>query len=278
MTKRPIYVMTKFLVGLSVEQMAEKLAPLQIDGVDFLIRDGYPLPPSEVTPARLKEVIDQFESFELNVPMIEHDMIDPYSIETERIYVASADCGINQMRLGLQQYDRSKSYKENADIVRKRIAGFEELGRKYGVRGLLQQHGGSLYASASGMAMVLNGCNPKYIGFYADPANQLAQEGSELPEVTFGVARDFLSFVGVKNAIMTRNGGKWEGLWTTLPDGAVDWKEIVAHLDKIGYEGPLGLHGYYANRDEEQILAQINADIIYLKSLLTNTNKEIVRL
>ncbi|MEK3888663.1 sugar phosphate isomerase/epimerase family protein [Bacillus sp. FSL K6-3431] len=278
MTELPIYVMTKFLVGNSLEQMAAKLAPLQLDGVDFLIRDGYPLAPDEVTPAKLKEIVEQFEMVGLSVPMIEHDMTDPDSNITKRIYEASAECGIKQMRLGLQQYDRNKSYQENFDRVRRRIAGFEELGRKYSVRGFFQQHGGSLYASASGMAMVLNGFDPKYVGFYADPGNQVAQEGRELPEVTFEVAREYLSFVGVKNAIITRNDGKWEGLWAPLPDGAVNWKEIVSHLDKIGYEGPLGLHGYYMNRDQEQILAQIESDLKYLRSLISKANKKIIKL
>lgn len=262
---------TKLFKGHTLDEIAELGSDLGFDGIDLLIRDGFPVTPGE--PEGIAGAVARLRDAGLSVPMATTDITDPGWLGAERLLAACAQSGIRTIRLGYWKYDPAVGYVSQLDAARRDLDGLEELARSTSVQLALQLHGDTLHGSGAQALALLEGHDPRYISAYPDPGNQVVQDGREDWRFTFDVLKPWLSCVGVKNGgwfagQIDENGQRrWWADWLGLADGMVPWDDILFYLEQDGFDGLLTLHSHYET-PFVQAIEQTRADLRYVQRLI----------
>ena len=268
-----IVYFTKFLRGLSPEEIAETVKGMGFDGLDLAVRAGQSVNPDNVGKA-LPRAVSVWEKAGLSVPMVstETNLVDPRDPTVEPIYAACAEAGVGAVKIGYWGWREGQDYWAMVDRARRGLEAFAELSQKQGVRTLVHNHSGPYLAcNASTLMTLLRDFDPAHVGAYVDPAH-LAINGEPLALALEIVGRH-LAMVAVKNAAYVASdaaeGRRWKTEWCLLQDGLVDWREAIGLLRKRGYMGPLSLHGEYSGPEERPaILRNVARDVSFLRSIV----------
>lgn len=267
-----IVVFPKRFQPLSAVELARTLRDIGFDGVDVMVREGYWV--TEATIERsLPEFVKVLHDFGLSTTNATTDFLDATSPLVERGVACLAEHGIRQYRLRGFAYRGGGTFWEDFNAARRTLSRFEKLGEKYGIRAFLQTHGGTLHASATTTAFLVEGFNPAFIGVHHDPGNMICQEGYETWEKGFDALGKHLCMVGVKNAGTFHTPHekdsrlRWKTAWTTLAEGQVDWREVLQILRQRHFDGPLCMHNFYEKQLDE-LIVQTRRDLEFLRALL----------
>jgi len=262
----------KFFQELSAEKLGETLKDIGFDGVDVMVRDGY-----WVTYSTLKDSLPSYiktmHSFGLSTKSATTSIADINTPGFEDMYRIFADNGIEMYRYGGFSYRGMGTFHDDFQKARSDIAELENLGKKYGVKAIIQMHGGTLHCSSSMSYFLLTGFDPQYVGSHYDPGNMVHQEGYEDWEKGLDIIKPYLCYVGVKNAapflVPHQESYKlrWRKHWTTLADGLVNWEHVLRVLKKAEYDGPLCFHNFYEH-GMEHLIAQTREDLKYVRNIL----------
>ncbi len=168
---------------------------------------------------------------------------------TERVLEAARHAGASMIRLGVAGYDRSRPLDELLEEGRAYLQEAQQLCRKYGVKGVVEIHHGTIAASASGARRLVEGLDPQWVGVLLDPGNMI-HEGVENYRMAIELLGPYLAHVHVKNAgwrrIETNEAGEavWKCEWVGLKEGAVPWRQVLSDLLAVGYGGYLGVEDF----------------------------------
>lgn len=151
--------------------------------------------------------------------------------------------------------------------ARESLRGLAELGRRHGVKPMLQLHGGNKLNCSGALALQLvEGIAPEDLGIYTDPGNMVAQEGAEPWAMHLDMLGEYLCYVGVKNLRWIHQEGRWRVRWVGLDDGLIRWDDIFRLLRERGYDGPLSLHSFYDYLSPNQVIEQTREDLAYART------------
>ena len=240
----------------TVEKLADQLIEWNFDGVDIMIRGN----------AWCKEN-DYFETLPAFVSHMQSKKLKAYTVTTdwkhdkvagiEDSYKLFADNGVTMYRFLMQTYRGAGTFHDDWKKCRESLEKLEPLGRKYGVKALLQTHGDSMTWSPEAAYFMVQGLDPKAIGVHYDPGNMWHQEGWTEPVKSIDVLGEYLSYVVTKNLGWFYHPDRqkdqkwvWDRQWTYMPDGMIDWPVIFAELKKAGFEGPICTHHFYEATQE----------------------------
>lgn len=262
---------TKLFRGRSLEEIAEVTRGLGFDGVDLLVRAGHQVEPTE--PDKIAGAVRLLKDTGLTVPIVTTDITDSVGAPTERLFRVCAEAGVAQIRLGYWKYDPTRGYAAILEQARGQLQRLGDLARQAGVKVTIQLHGGTIHGSGSQAAALLAGYDPAHVGAYADPGNQVVQEGREDWRFTLDVLEPWLCCIGVKNggwfpSSLAPSGQRhWWSDWQGIADGMVPWDDIAAHLVKTEYSGHLSFHSHY-EVPLEQVYEQTRLDLQYFRRQL----------
>ena len=262
---------TKLLKDLDTAQLAHTIQDLGFDGFDLAVRPGYPIDPDNVGAA-LPAAAERWAARGLKIGLVttNFDFTDPAKPEVEPLLAACAQAGVRRIKLGYWVHE-GEPYWEGVDNIRKALDGFQKLCRKHGVCVAVHTHSGPYYGSNCAGAMhLVRGFDPRFIGVYIDPGH-LAIDGEDLP-LAISMVRDHLVLVAVKSPgwFRTEEAGRveWDHHLVPLPEGIVNWRQVLELLASANYDGPLSLHSEYEDLSREDLLRVTRDDLAYLKSLL----------
>lgn len=268
-----LLLFTKIFAGCGIDEVGAAAVELGFDGLDLAVRQGQCIEPSEVV-RRLPEALRVWRAKGLSVPMLtmEGDFTDPEAPGVEAIYRVCRDCGIPLVKLGYWRRRVGDNYWKVVEDIRTSLAGFAELGEKYGVCSLVHTHAGGHYGgNVASARQLVEGFDPEFVGLYIDPAHQ-ALEG-EPAGIALGIADTYLRMVGIKNVRYVAKPAiertAWQSEWCLLNEGLVDWPQALSEIVKSGYSAPLSFHAIYSDhRDREGAMSQTRKDLQYLRPLL----------
>lgn len=185
---------------------------------------------------------------------------------TENALQFAQACGARQIRVGAGRWPSGESYAASYDRARTFLTGVQDLARQYQVKALVEIHHGTIIPSASLAFRLVDGFDPDAIGVIHDAGN-MAREGYEDYRLGLELLGPYLAHVHVKNARYVRpaGGGVWQGEWSPLDDGVVDWDALFGALHQVGYDGWLGLEDFSGVRPSRETLAY---DIDFLQAIL----------
>jgi sugar phosphate isomerase/epimerase len=186
----------------------------------------------------------------------------------ERSLKAASAVGACAIRVNPSWYPvAGKSHSRLISESRDQFQEMAALGRRFGVRILIETHHGQLAPSVSKALQILEGLDPKEVGIIWDPCNQV-QEGLETYPMAIDIAGPYLAEVHVKNLFFQKNPeGRWRPRYCKLEAGLVRWPEVLEELAKADYVGWLMIEDFHTDLPVRDRLAQ-SAD--YLQSLLKN--------
>ena len=169
---------SKLLKDLDVDRLGEAIKELGFDGIDLAVRPGYPINPDNVSTA-LPAAAKRWEEMGLVVGLLttNFDFLDPSKPEVEPLLAACAEAGCRRIKLGYWIH-RGEPYWEGVDKIRKALAGFVKLCRKYDVCVAVHNHSGPYYGSNCAGAMhLVRDLDPRHVGVYIDPGHLARQVG-----------------------------------------------------------------------------------------------------
>jgi len=162
--------------------------------------------------------------------------------DVRRLAEGAAICGCPLVRIGApRRYDGSVPYREIYDEAVEAFGHALEVTRSFGVRGLLEIHGGTITVSASLAHRLVSNFPPESIGVIYDVQN-MVREGFEGLRLGLDLLGPYLAHVHVGGHAPTPGqrdqigtlGWSWQA--TDLSDGLLAVPPLLAELRRVGYD------------------------------------------
>ncbi len=274
-------VFTVVTPDLSPEELAAAAKEAGIDGIEWRFKEV----PEEfknekpsfwrnnlcsIDPSATDEEIERFARVAR-----EHGLqtisVTPYlkagDIEaTERVLQVAQKLGAKVIRVGVPNYDRSTHYNELFDLEVRYLEAVEPLAKKYGVKCLVETHHNTIIASASAALRLVSRFDPNHIGVLFDPGNMI-HEGYENFRMGMELLGPYLAHVHIKNtgwktADVREDGSQaWTSYWEPNLEGIVNWKQVLADLKAVGYDGYLGVEDFSGKYGSKELLKQYGEEV-----------------
>jgi len=267
---------TKHLQTYPVEQAADVVKSLGLDGLDLTVRPGGHVEPAdaeEVLPGVFKAV----KAKGLSIPLFTTAITSAETPYAESIFRLAAEGGTKYLKMGYWKYEGFGNMAQQIDEIKTKLDGLERLGRRYGVVAVLHTHSSAtMTASGAVVAELLKDRDPQALGAYPDAGHLTAEGGDEVWRMSLDLLTPWIKALAVKDMMWIRHPDAELGKmrWTTrlcpLNMGFVRWPEVFECLRQAGFDGVVSVHseyqGWHSWRDlnTKQLIQQTRADLEYL--------------
>jgi sugar phosphate isomerase/epimerase len=275
-----LVMFSKHLGPLPIRKAGEVMKELGFQGVDLTVRPGGHVLPEQVTTA-LPEAVRQLKEIGMEVPMITTGIVSAQEPHAEPIMATAARLGIKELKLGYWMYKPFGTLAAQLDATRKTMDGIEALARKHGVRASIHIHSGDyISAEAGNVYYLLRGRDPHHAGAYLDPGHMTLEGGAGGWKQGIDLLQQYLSMVAVKSFGFTSSRDaatgetRWEPKIVPLREGTVRWREVLACLKQLGWDGIVTMHSEYQGKGSfkdltvEELIVQTREDLQYFRPLL----------
>lgn len=271
-----IIAFCKWCQSLPFAELAAHLKGVGVDGVDLPCRPGAPIGPAEA-PAKLPEAKRILEDHGLPLVSLVTG-IKEATDENERQIEAARNVGVKDIRLAGYEFGPGDDLCAVLEDARRKLEGIQRLLEKHNVRGSIQNHSGHcLEVNVSSTLRLIEHCDPRWIGIQCDPGH-LTLSG-EPYDVGFDLAGPYLHSVNFKSPRQEyfidpeTNRLSFKPIWVPLRDGMLDVPGVLKTLKKLGYTGPIIVHGeyrthYYRIEDDMEASGKLIADdVAYIRKM-----------
>lgn len=257
----PLCIFSKHLADLNYDELGRVAKDLGFDGVDLAVRPGGHVLPERVA-SDLPRAWEAIRAHGLSLPMITTGLLGPGDPAARPTLSTAARLRIPFYKSGYWRYKDGDVERRLAE-VKEATRGLVELGKQYGVTLGMHNHSGDYFGAAVwDTRMVLEGLDPRWAGYYYDPAHATIEGGLYGWLLSLRLALPRLKMVAIKDFLWEKSAGRWRVQWVPLGEGMVNWPEFFAVLAKSGFQGPISLHLEYKAADEREAMAK---DLAFLK-------------
>ena len=274
-------IFTVMCPELGLEGTAELAKSLGFDGLEWRVTKKSPEPIGkidywsgnrstvdvdniEADLKRAKQIADQNG---LVMPVLGTYMDCSQTQVVESVMRAAASVGSTKMRVGPPRYDGSRRYQELFDQARRDLEEVAALARTHKMQACIEMHMGNITPSAGLAHRLVSNFDPAEIGVIFDPGNMVI-EGMENFKMGLELLGPYLSHVHAKNCMWVKSGeadgvASWKWQMAAVKQGQVDWKQVVAALKKISYQGWLSFEDF----SDGETKSKLTDALTYLKQL-----------
>jgi sugar phosphate isomerase/epimerase len=258
---------TKFLEKLSFDELAAKLAPLGIAGLEAPLRKGGHIEPEDMVE-KLPNFVEALAKKDLSVVIMASsiDSVDKKGLAENQLR-AAASAGIKRYRLQHLKYDLTKPIKPQVANFKAQLKDLAQLNQEIGIQGLYQNHRGRDYVGGPiwDMVSMLEEIDVKHLGMAFDFAHATV-EGANAWEMNFHLATPHIGAVFFKDYKL--NDKKW--LACPLGEGVVNPLAAKLVSQKLSIEIPIAIHIEYINGGDvvEKTVTAMKNDLATLKKWL----------
>lgn len=267
-------VFTKPWKEISLEALADKVAEMGFDAVEYPLRDGFQVQPADGI-AGMKRLRQVFSSRGLEIASIAGG-IDVRYVEgsnevigvDEGLFAGCQEAGCKIIRI-CQNMDGALGFHKNIERIRREYDALLPLCEKYDVKLGVQMHCGESISNSAETYILLKDYDPRYIAAVWDSGHS-GLAGND-PRIALDMIWDQLCMVNFKAAYRCRANGPetekaaWTEHWTTAEHACGSWKTAVDYLKSRGYEGIVCMPAEYS--DEPNVELYTRKDLSYLKGL-----------
>jgi sugar phosphate isomerase/epimerase len=261
---------TKSLQHLTYEQLAERIAPIGVDGVEVPVRPKGHIEPAAV-PDELPKLVEALKAKGLELTILTSGINEVSNEQhTESVLKTAAALGVKRFRMAYYRYDLNKPIRPQVDEFRPRLRDLVALAKQIGIKPIYQNHSGKNVFGAPmwDLHMVLQDMNPADVGVAFDICHATI-EGSKAWPLNWSLIRPWVDTVYIKEP---RWGEDQRPVTAPLGTGGVD-NAFYKTLKHSGVKGPISLHvEYFDHRDpalEGPFLEAVKTDFTTLKKYLT---------
>ena len=273
MGENKFIVFTKPWKNITLEELGAFVKDCGYDGVEYPLRDGYQVQPSDGVKG-VKRLVDVLGAFGVTVESIAGGIDVKFSNDNkvagvnEELFAGCGEAGVKIIRI-CQGLDKNIGFFENIDQIRRTYDAVVPYCEKYNVTLGVQMHCYSSISSSAETYILLKDYNPKHIAAVWDSGHN-GLTGTE-PCFALDTVWDMLCMVNFKAAFWKIKTGPekdeavWDTYWTTGNHACGSWRDAVNHLKKRGFSGVVCMPAEYS--DEANVLKYMKQDLAYLKSL-----------
>jgi sugar phosphate isomerase/epimerase len=266
-----LVLFSKHWPGLSVEEMIRKTQAIGADGLDLAVRSQMAVNPANVS-TELVAAVRRVRAAGLEVPMIttEGDFLDPAAASSEQMAAAMAAAGVPLAKLGYWHWKPGETpYWPTVERIRQALAGFEALGRRFGVKFCYHTHSDFFGLNACSLMDLLRDRDPQYMGAYLDTGH-LYYCGEPF-RMAVDIVGPYLAAVSFKDTFFERQNAATEELpvWrrAIVPagHGAVRWPDVMKALVEARFSGPVSVHCEFSAASPEAFEALQKREVAFLR-------------
>jgi sugar phosphate isomerase/epimerase len=269
-------VFTKPWKTQSLEELGALVRGMGFDAVEYPLRDGYQVQPSEGVKGivRLAKTLEKsgiaVTSLAAGIDVHTADGKGEVVGVNEPVFAGCGEAGIPIIRI-CQSFNRALGFHENMDVLRRKYDTILPYCEKYDVTLGIQMHYGPADIAASyDSYILLKDYNPKHIAAVWDSGHSgLAGEApcyaldclwNNLCMVNFKAAHWYRETAATPNSEAV-----WGVRWVHGWDGMGNWKQAADYLKSRNYKGTVCLPAEYSNESKAE--EYVRADIKYIKGL-----------
>ncbi|MFI5265995.1 MAG: sugar phosphate isomerase/epimerase family protein [Chloroflexota bacterium] len=160
-------------------------------------------------------------------------MLDPEL--ARRDVDAAAELGAKRVRLLWPPYDGTVPAGEVFSAARQAMDRLVPSLERAGVTMVFETHRGSIVPTASAAKRLVEPYPPALFAVLYDPPNTVSS-GFEDVGYALDVLGPHLAHIQVKNVGWAFEDGQWKWGWMGLREGMVDWRVLLRHLERIGFD------------------------------------------
>lgn len=268
-------VFTKPWKDISLEKLADKVAAMGFDAVEYPLREGYQIQPADGIEG-MKRLRQVFSSRGLEIASIAGG-VDVRFVEgsnevagvDETLFAGCQEAGCGIIRI-CQNLDGSKGFHKNVEIIRRTYDAMLPYCEKYNVTLGVQMHCGESISNSAETYILLKDYDPRYVAAVWDSGHS-GLAGND-PRIALDLIWDQLCMVNFKAAYRYRTNGPeaaeatWNEHWTTAKNACGSWAAATQYMKQRGFEGIVCMPAEYS--DEANTEAYTKEDLAYLKNLL----------
>lgn len=267
-------VFTVATPDLTPEELAKAAKIAEIEGIEWRFKDipadAAQEKPSfwrnnlcSIDPNATDEELERFRLVAINNNLVNLS-VTPYLnacdvAETEHVFRAANKVGASFIRIGVPGYDKSVNYNDLYAKAVDYLHHVQEFSQQYGIKALAEIHHNTITPSVGLVHRLVSGFNPDHIGVLHDAGN-MVHEGFENHRMGLELLGPYLAHVHVKNAGWALTGEEqdgiklWKSEWTPIDEGIVNWKQLLADLKAVGYDGYLGIEDFSSQYGSQEML------------------------
>lgn len=267
-------VFTVATPDLTPEELAKAANIAGIEGIEWRYKDipadAAQEKPSfwrnnlcSIDPNATDEELERFRLVAVNNNLVNLS-VTPYLnacdvAETEHVFRAAKKVGVPFIRVGVPGYDKSQNYNDLFLRAVDYLHHVQDFSQQYGIKGLVETHHNTITVSAGLAHRLVSGFNPDHIGVLHDAGN-MVHEGFENHRMGLELLGPYLAHVHVKNARWALTGEEQDGIklwksdWSPIDEGIVNWKQLLADLKAVGYDGYLGIEDFSGQYGSQEML------------------------
>jgi sugar phosphate isomerase/epimerase len=260
----------------SLEELGALVRRMGFDAVEYPLRDGYQVQPSEGVKGivRLAKTLEKagvaVTSLAAGIDVHTADGKGEVVGVNEPVFAGCGEAGIPIIRI-CQDMNRNLGFRENMDALRRKYDAVLPYCEKYGVTLGVQMHCGyANIANSYDSYILLKDYNPKHIAAVWDSGH--SGLAGEAPRYALDCLWNNLCMVNFKaahwyreTAATANSEAVWGVRWVHGWDGMSSWKQAVDYLKSRNYTGTVCLPAEYSNEPKAE--EYVREDIKYLKGL-----------
>ncbi|MGH9663418.1 MAG: sugar phosphate isomerase/epimerase family protein [Bryobacteraceae bacterium] len=139
------------------------------------------------------------------------------------------------------------------------------MGKEFGITAGFHNHPRNVGLCGWDGRAVIDGLDPKWIGFYYDASNATEEGGVEGWELTLRLALPRLKMAAFKDFYWAKVKGKWTSVPCPLGEGMVNWAKVFPLLASARFNGPISIHQEYQPPDR---MAAARQDLEFVRKYL----------
>lgn len=255
----------KFYGHLAVKELAQLVKDVNLDTVNVVIRNGFPVNRDNVKTA-LPAYVKAMEGEGLSISFATAGFMPEEIHADETLLAALAESGILEFRMGYFSWDKSKTPGECADDALRQMEQLVPLLEKYGIRAVYQIHHRKLLTGPWAVWPLVRNLPHEYVGVMLDPGNQMHEGWESWMQACHLLGRHLVA-MGIKDGVNALGDAPFE--WVPCGQGDVDWGEVAHALKSVDFEGTFVFMPFYDEKNPEKIKPRLKEEVAYVRDVFT---------
>jgi L-ribulose-5-phosphate 3-epimerase len=264
-----ICLFSKHLPDLPARELGRAVAALGFGGVDLTVRPGGHVVP-ERAAVELPPFLAAVREQGLEVPMITTGLLSSAEPTARPILETAGRHHVSFFKPGYYRY-AFVNVRQELDSAAADLRGLAALAAECGVQLGYHNHAGYLGGPVWDVARVIEGLDPRWVGYYFDVRHAVVEGGDGGWRSALNLVAPRLKMVAVKDFFWEKGPQGWRQRNCPLGQGMVDWPAFFAALARGGFHGPVSLHLEYdipgeGRAKREATLAAAARELAFLKA------------
>jgi len=270
-SKKELCIFTKPFQHLSFAELADTVAELSVDGLEFPLRAKGHIEPKHAAEA-LPKLMEELHKRQLNISILASDINSVDAPDAEKLLRLAQSLGIKRYRMGYHRYDLNKSIASQLSDIKVKVKDLHDMNRDIGIQGLYQNHSGQNFFGAPlwDLYTVVKDLDPNHLAVALDTGHTTVEHGKSWP-ILVQLLKPHIQSVFVKEPLWVNKKVEWK----PLGQGQLDPKLFKTLLDSI-HANPINaqqpttisLQVEYLDQQQSHALPAFKQDLTTLRSWL----------